>query len=327
MMYVLLLIGFVLLIKGADFFVDGASSIARLLKIPAVIIGLTIVAMGTSAPEAAVSITAALEGNNAIALSNVIGSNIFNILVVAGVCAVMLPYTVEKGILKRDFPINIVFSIIVTVMALMGGISRIGGVILLLCMVFYLYLTIRAAKKGKLEDDGNDTSSNLYKSLMRKMDNFIPSETASGAILSVLFCIVGLAAVILGGQMVVNNASAIASAWGLSDTLIGLTIVALGTSLPELVTSIVASRKGESDLAMGNVVGSNIFNLAFILGMSATVHPFAAPDFAFIDAAIMTITAVLMLILCSGKKHMLNRWEGAFCVLAYIVYTAYIIMR
>lgn len=327
MMYVLLLIGFVLLIKGADFFVDGASSIARLLKIPAVIIGLTIVAMGTSAPEAAVSITAALNGNNAIALSNVVGSNIFNILVVAGVCAIMLPYTVEKGILKRDFPINIIFSIIILVMTYMGGISRIGGIILLLCMAFYLYLTIRAAKRGKMEDEGNDTSSNLYKALSRKMESFIPSQTVSGAILSVLFCIVGLAAVILGGQMVVDNASAIARAWGLSDTLIGLTIVAIGTSLPELVTSIVASRKGESDLAMGNVVGSNIFNIAFILGMSATLNPITAPDFAFIDAAIMTGTTALMLVLCSGKKHMLNRYEGVLCVAIYIAYTAYIIMR
>lgn len=327
MMYVLLLIGFVLLIKGADFFVDGASAIARLLKIPAVIIGLTIVAMGTSAPEAAVSITAALDGNNAIALSNVVGSNIFNIMVVAGICAIMLPYTVEKGILRRDFPINIIFSIIVAVMAYMGGISRIGGIILLLCMAFYLYLTIHAAKKGKTDDDGNDTSSNLYKAISRKMGSFIPSQTVSGAILSVLFCAVGLTAVILGGQIVVDNASAIAKAWGLSDTLIGLTIVAIGTSLPELVTSIVASRKGESDLAMGNVVGSNIFNLTFILGMSATLNPITAPDFAFIDAAIMTGTAVLIPILCSGKKHVFNRYHGIFCVLAYIAYTAYIILR
>lgn len=327
MMYVLLLIGFVLLIKGADFFVDGASSIARLLKIPAVIIGLTIVAIGTSAPEAAVSITAALNENNAIALSNVVGSNIFNILVVAGVCAVMLPYTIEKGILKRDFPINIILSIIVAIMALMGGISRIGGIILLLCMAFYLYLTIRAAKKGKIEDDENDTSSDLYKKLLSKMDNFIPSQTVSGAILSVLFCIVGLAAVILGGQMVVDNASAIARAWGLSDTLIGLTIVAIGTSLPELVTSIVASGKGESDLAIGNVVGSNIFNLTFILGMSATLNPITSPDSAFTDAVIMTGTAVLASVLCAGKKHIFNRCEGALCILLYIVYTAYIIMR
>jgi len=327
MMYVLLLIGFVLLIKGADFFVDGAASIARLLKIPAVIIGLTIVAMGTSAPEAAVSITAALNGNNAIALSNVIGSNIFNILVVAGVCAVMLPYTIEKGILKRDFPINIALSIIIVCMAYMGGISRIGGIILLICMFAYIYLTIRAAKKGKIEDDGNDTSSNLYKKLSKKMDNLIPSQTVSGAILSILFCIVGLAAVILGGQMVVNNASAIARVWGLSDTLIGLTIVAIGTSLPELVTSVVASRKGESDLAMGNVVGSNIFNLAFILGLSATVNPITAPEFSFIDAVIMTGITILAAILCSGKKHVLNRLEGALCILAYIAYTAYIIIR
>lgn len=327
MMYVLLLIGFVLLIKGADFFVDGAASIARLLKIPAVIIGLTIVAMGTSAPEAAVSITAALNGNNAIALSNVIGSNIFNILVVAGVCAVMLPYTIEKGILKRDFPINIALSIIIVFMAYMGGISRIGGIFLLICMVTYIYLTIRAVKKDKTEDDGNDTSSNLYKTLSKKMHNLIPSHTVSGAILSILFCIVGLTAVILGGQMVVNNASAIARVWGLSDTLIGLTIVAIGTSLPELVTSVVASRKGESDLAMGNVVGSNIFNLAFILGLSATVNPITAPEFSFIDAVIMTSVTILSAILCSGKKHVLNRLEGALCILTYIAYTAYIIMR
>lgn len=327
MMYVWLLVGFVLLIKGADFFVDGASSIARLLRIPAVIIGLTIVAMGTSAPEAAVSISAGLVGKNEIALSNVVGSNIFNLLVVAGVCAVMKPFAVEKTIFKRDFPINIIFSfILLFILWQFNEISRTSGIILLVCMAFYLFLTVRAAIKNKIEDD-NDTASDLYKSLADKLGKVICSKTAVDAILSILFCAVGLTAVIFGGDMVVDNASAIASSLGLSDTLIGLTIVAIGTSLPELVTSIVAARKGQSDLAMGNVIGSNIFNLAFIIGLSATIHPIAATPEAIFDTLIMIATTIVMYILCMGKKHIINRYEGAFCALIYIGYTVYIIMR
>lgn len=328
MMYVWLLVGFVLLIKGADWFVDGASSIARLLKVPAVIIGLTIVAMGTSAPEAAVSISAGLVGKNEIAISNVVGSNIFNLLVVAGLCAVMKPFTVEKSIFKRDIPINILFSfILLFLLWQFNKISRVSGAILLLCMAFYILLTIRAAIKGKIEDEG-DTSSDLYKSLADKMSKVIKSRKAVDTILSIFFCGVGLTAVIFGGDMVVDNASAIAKAWGLSDTLIGLTIVAIGTSLPELVTSIVATRKGQSDMAMGNVIGSNIFNLAFILGMSAVINPIAVTDpNAIYDAIIMTATAILAFFFCIGKKHILNRYEGTLFVLLYIAYTAYIIMR
>ncbi len=327
MMYLLLLIGFVLLIKGADFFVDGAASIARLLKIPTVIIGLTIVAMGTSAPEAAVSITAGLSGHNEIAVSNVVGSNIFNLLMVAGVCAVMKPFAVEASIFRRDFPVNIAFSLILLFMAWqLGQISRISGAVLLLLMLLYILITIRSAIKGKTEGE-EDTASDIYKYFNRKLDNIIPSQKASDAVLSVLFCIVGLAAIILGGDMVVDNASKIASTWGLSDTLIGLTIVAIGTSLPELVTSVVAARKGQSDMAMGNVIGSNIFNLAFILGLSAAIHPIAIAPEAVTDIIIMTAITLAMLALTVGKKHILNRYEGALCVAAYIAYTAYIIMR
>ena len=327
MMYVILTIGFILLIKGADFFVDGASSIARLLKIPSVIIGLTIVAMGTSAPEAAVSITAALNGSNEIAISNVVGSNIFNLLVVAGFCAVMMPLTVEKSLFKRDFPINILFSFVLLFFVMSGQISRLGGVILLVCMAVYLFITIRSAKKGNAENS-EDTASDFYKFLNKKMNSFIPSPTAAGTILSILFCAVGLTAIILGGNMVVNSATDIARTFGVSDTLIGLTIVAIGTSLPELVTSIVASRKGENDIAMGNVIGSNIFNLVFILGISAVLNPITVTANAVGDVGIMTATTILMMILCLGKKkHILNRYEGALCVLAYLAYMAYIIMR
>lgn len=327
-MYVWLLVGFVLLIKGADFFVDGASSIAKLLKIPTVIIGLTIVAMGTSAPEAAVSISAGLVGKNEIAISNVVGSNIFNLLVVAGICAVIKPFPVEKSILKRDFPINIIFSfILLFIIWQFGQISRLSGAILLLCMAFYLFLTIRAAIKNKVEDDGDDTSSDLYKSLSEKLGKVINSQKVVDTVLSIIFCGVGLTAVIFGGDMVVDNASAIAKTLGLSDTLIGLTIVAIGTSLPELVTSVVAANKGQSDMAMGNVIGSNIFNLAFILGLSSVINPITAAPEALLDVVIMTSTTILMLFLCMDKKNILKRHEGALCVLIYIGYTAYIIMR
>lgn len=305
MMYLLLLIGFVLLIKGADLFVDGSSSIAGILKIPSVIIGLTIVAMGTSAPEAAVSINAGLAGNSDISLGNIVGSNIFNLLIVIGACAVIFPAASNEDILKRDLWWNIGVSALLFVLIINGGISRAEGLILLAVFLFYLGLMLRSALQNRVEETPKDLLP-LWK--------------------SILYVVFGLAAVVFGGDMVVDNASMIAKAWGMSDTLVGLTIVAIGTSLPELVTSITASKKGDSGIALGNAVGSCLFNVLFILGIASTLTPINAVPELIIDAVILIAVTILILIVAkTGKKT--NRLEGIICVAAYIIYTVYIIMR
>ena len=305
MMYLLLLIGFVLLIKGADLFVDGSSSIAGILKVPSVIIGLTIVAMGTSAPEAAVSINAGLAGNSDISLGNIVGSNIFNLLVVIGACAVIFPAKSNEEILKRDLWWNIGVSVLLLITIFDGNLSRLEGIIFLAIFVFYLGLMVKSAMKNRIEETPMDVLP-LWKSL--------------------LFVFLGLAAVVFGGDMVGDNASMIAKAWGMSDTLVGLTIVAIGTSLPELVTSITASKKGDSGIALGNAVGSCLFNILFILGMASTLTPINAVPEWIIDTAILIAVTILILIVAkTGKKT--NRMEGIICVAAYIIYTAYIIMR
>lgn len=305
MMYLLLLVGFFFLVKGADVFVDGASSVAKILKIPSVVIGLTIVALGTSAPEAAVSLTASLSGNNEISLGNIIGSNLFNLLVVIGVCAVIFPVATNLEILKRDMVWNIVSSAALFALILDGRISRAEGALLLTGMAVYLLLLIRSALKNRLEGE-EEVPMSVFKSL--------------------IFIGLGLAAVVLGGRMVVDNASLIASAWGMSDTLIGLTIVAIGTSLPELVTSVVASRKGDSGIAIGNAVGSCLFNILFILGMTSAITPIAASPELMIDIGILTAVTILMFIVARSNMQT-SRLEGAVCVLGYIAYSAYIIMR
>ena len=305
MMYLLLLIGFVLLIKGADLFVDGSSSIAGILKVPSVIIGLTIVAMGTSAPEAAVSINAGLAGNSDISLGNIIGSNIFNLLVVIGACAVIFPAKSNEDILKRDLWWNIGASVLLLITIIDGNLSRLEGLLFLAVFIFYLGLMVRSAMKNRMEETPMDVMP-LWKSL--------------------LFVAGGLAAVVFGGDMVVDNASLIAKAWGMSDTLVGLTIVAIGTSLPELVTSITASKKGDSGIALGNAVGSCLFNILFILGMASSITPINAVPELIIDTAILIVVSILILIVAKTGKTT-NRVEGIICVTAYIIYTAYIIMR
>lgn len=305
MEYLLLLIGFVLLIKGADFFVDGSSSLARIMKVPSVIIGLTIVAMGTSAPEASVSVNAALAGSNDIAISNVIGSNLFNGLVVVGVCAFMAGFKTNPEILKRDMPLNIIVTAILCIMLLDRHINRIEGIILLIGMAVYIAaMVISALKNRETADDCKILS--LPKSL--------------------IFIIGGLISVIFGGTLVVDNACLIAKDFGVSENFIGLTIIAIGTSLPELVTSITATRKGDSGLALGNAIGSNLFNILFILGMSATICPLNVLSESIIDCIILLVSAVILYVFARTKKTM-NRWEGIVCVFLYVGYTAYLLIR
>ena len=305
MEYLLLLIGFVLLIKGADFFVDGSSSLARIMKVPSVIIGLTIVAMGTSAPEASVSINAALAGSNDIAISNVIGSNLFNGLVVVGVCAFMAGFKTNPEILKRDMPLNIIITAILCIMLLDRHINRIEGIILLIGMAVYIAVMVISALKNRETADECKILS-LPKSL--------------------IFIICGLIAVIFGGTLVVDNACLIAKDFGVSENFIGLTIIAIGTSLPELVTSITATRKGDSGLALGNAIGSNLFNILFILGMSATICPLNVLSESIIDCIILLVSAVILYVFARTKKTM-NRWEGIVCVFLYVGYTAYLLIR
>ena len=306
MTYLLLLIGFLLLIKGADYFVEGSSSVAKLLKVPSVIIGLTIVAMGTSAPEAAVSITAGLAGNNEIALSNIVGSNFFNLLVVVGVSAAVKPFLADKSIIKRDYPISILLTIILWFFARDGILTRLEGVILLVLFVSYIGYMVYTSLKNRTTSDE-------------------PVKTLS-PIKSALYILGGIAAIIYGGDLVVDSASKIAATFGLSQTLIGLTIVAIGTSLPELVTSLVAARKGESELALGNVVGSNIFNIVFILGSSVAISPIAVAFESITDIILLLGATVLVYIFIrSGSK--VTRTQGIISVLLYVLYTAYIIMR
>jgi cation:H+ antiporter len=318
----LLIVGFVALVKGADYFVDGSASLAKVFRVPSLIIGLTIVALGTSAPELAVSSTAALQGSNEIALSNVVGSNMFNLLVVLGSCALFSTVPGNRDIFKRDFP----FSIIITIMVLIftfsantfagnlfsrnmadqaGLISRIEGIVLIVVFVCYIIALIKAAKNNKTEESEEE--------LMPVWKCF-------------LFIILGLVAIVAGGQAVVYSAKEIARAFGMTETLIGLTVVAFGTSLPELVTSVVAARKNETGLAVGNVIGSNIFNLMLILGVSAALHPVAVNFASFFDLIILIIMSIVTYLFLISKKE-LNRPEGIIMILMYVAQIAFAIVR
>ncbi len=278
MVYVWLVVGFVFLIKGADLFVEGSSSVAKILRVPSVIIGLTVVAFGTSAPELAVSVTAALSHNNGIAVGNVIGSNIFNLLMVTGLSCIVMTLPADKKIMKGDFPFSI----------------------------FFLYRTIQAAKDGRM-DEGEEIKT------------MSPAK-------SLIFIVGGLVGIVLGGDLVVDSASSIAAAFGLSQNLIGLTIVAMGTSLPELVTSVVASRKGENGLALGNVIGSNIFNILLILGVSSVLSPIQVTVVSVYDLICLIVFSGVFWIV--GKREMrYSRIHGISMVAVYAAYMIYIILR
>lgn len=319
---ILLLVGFVALIKGADIFVDGSASIARRFGVPGVIVGLTIVAMGTSAPELAVSVSAGLSGSNEIAVSNVIGSNLFNLLVVLGVCALMKPLPVDEGIKKRDYPICLIATLTLLVFAatkiilgprpdladthaISGELSRVRGLAFILGFIAYLIYTIKRAKNSQDKDDSYEPEP-MWK--------------------SILFILVGIGLIVVGGDGVVTSARNLALMWGMSETLVGLTIVAIGTSLPELVTSIVASAKGENGMALGNAIGSNIFNLLLILGTSSSLNPIPITVASFFDIAILLgVSVACYFFVCTGKK--ITRIEGGIMVMAYAAYTVYAIMR
>ena len=314
-----LILGFLLLVKGADLFVDGASSIAKRLRIPSLIIGLTIVAFGTSAPELAVSVTAALKGSNDIALGNVVGSNIFNLLVVIGVSAMICPLAVEKSMIKKDYPLSIGATLLLGLLVMdqfLGkkdamSLSRLDGIILLAGFALFMYLTIREGLAKRKEQ-------------LQSQEEEIPVKYSLPV--SILLSVAGLLGIIFGGDMTVNSAKEIATAFGLSEALIGLTIVAIGTSLPELVTSVVASKKGESDIALGNAVGSNLFNILFILGVSSTILPMSVSPTYLYDIGFLLVVSLLVFIPVAAKQK-ISRGTGAAMTGAYILYTIYLIMR
>ncbi len=329
MNYILLLLGFILLVKGADYFVDGSSSIAKKLKIPSLIIGLTIVAFGTSAPEAAVSITASMNGQNGMAIGNVIGSNIFNLLMVIGASGIIKPLLVEKSMLSKEFPFTLLVSILLVVFCAdtlifgnsINTIGRIDGLILLALFAVFLYSLIHSALKNRKENISElETSIDIE---VAEVD-VVSVEKNNSMIKSVLVSIVGIAAIIFGGNLVVNSASSIASSFGVSDQLIGLTIVSIGTSLPEFVTSIIAARKGESDLALGNVIGSNIFNILFVIGASAIISPMTVGPKLLIDGAIMILSTILVYFY-SFRKNNISKFESLSLLILYFGYMGYLI--
>lgn len=302
--YVLLVVGFVLLIKGADFFVEASSSIAKTLRVPSIIIGLTIVAFGTSMPELAVSTTASLAGNNEIAVGNVIGSNIFNLLVVLGACGAIRPFAVQ---LRWDYAASVGVAAALFFM-IVGDhfVSRTEAIILLVLFVIFVAMTVRDALINRTEEEEE------YKSIT--------------PLRCVIYIVGGLAAIVCGGDLVVECAKEIALALGMSQTLVGLTVVALGTSLPELVTSVVASRKGENGLALGNVIGSNIFNILMVLGASAAVKPVPVNGLAVVDAACLIVFSLITWLLCRSKLR-ISRMEGLIMLGMYTVYLIYICIR
>ncbi len=310
----MLVLGFVLLIKGADYFVDGASAIAKKLKIPSLIIGLTIVAMGTSLPELAVSVTASIGGNNALSVSNVVGSNLFNLMVVLGMSALMNPIVVGIETLKKDYPFSVACAVVLLIMGAIGmELGRVDGIILLVVFVGFILFQVRSALKHRKEAmESNDNEDEEIKD--------IPLWLAA------IYILGGVIAIKYGGDFVVNSAVTIAEFFGLSQTLIGLTIVALGTSLPELVTSVVAARKNELDMAVGNVVGSNVFNILMILGVASAISPITFLMENIIDIGILLVFSLITFLFCRTRNE-LGKKEGFSMLALYAGYLVYIILR
>lgn len=303
---VLLIVGFVLLIKGADYFVEGASDLANKLKIPSMIIGLTIVAFGTSAPEAAVSIASALTHNNAIAVSNIIGSNIFNMLVVVGATAVIYKINIEKNSLKIDFPVLMVSCLLLLIFLITGNqISRIEGIIFLIFIIGYIAWLIMDAKKDK--------------------GNMNIEESHLSTPIIAIYIICGLIAIVIGGDLVVNSAKDIAISLGMSETLVGLTIVAIGTSLPELITSITAALNKKQDIALGNAIGSSTFNILFILGLTDVISPITTTNVMIIDTIVMIVLLGISYILAYDKQDF-NKKDGIILLAIFVVYMIFIIL-
>lgn len=316
MTYLILALGLAALIKGADYFVEGTSGIAKLLRIPPLLIGLTIVAFGTSSPEAAVSIKAAMDGNNGIALGNVVGSNIFNITLIIGITALISPLQVERETVKKEIPFTLLSSILLFILVLdvplqgfaINTVTRADGLVMMSFFAIFLYYIFEVAKhsRDKVQEEPGPTSMSMGK--------------------NILYTIGGLVAIIWGGDLVVKSSISIALAFGLSETLVGLTIVAVGTSLPELITSVTAALKKHSEIAVGNIVGSNIFNILFILGVSSLISSISVETKIFTDLGFMIFFTIILFIF-SRTHHRISRLEGTILAISYVAYAVYIIIR
>ncbi|MBM7569738.1 calcium/sodium antiporter [Aquibacillus albus] len=317
MTYLLLIIGFVLLIKGADYFVEGSSKIAGLLRVPPLLIGLTIVAFGTSSPEATVSILAAVEGTADLALGNVVGSNIFNISLVVGITAMINPLKVENNTIRKEIPFTLLSSVALLILISdvylqfvnENLISRSDGFIFLLFLAVFIFYIFEVARNSREVEVAEEV----------KLESV-------GWLKNILYTIGGLLAIIFGGDLVVNSSTTIAYKVGMSETLVGLTIVAVGTSLPELITSITAAIKKHTDIAIGNIVGSNIFNILFVLGTSSVISPLPVNGKIFVDIYLMVLLTVVLFIF-SRSKTRITRLEGCVLAVVYVGYLVYIFMR
>lgn len=317
--YIFLLVGFYVLIKGADLFVEGSSSVAKRFNIPSIIIGLTIVACGTSLPELSVSLTAALSGSNDLAIANVVGSNMFNSLVAIGACAFIAPVVVPNSLMKKELPFSIFITLILFIS--LGGLrfhdiingdgvfvlSRSCGVLLLAIFVYFIVSSVKQALKSTNTDESEEIK--------------LMSPVAS-----VLSIVAGGIAIMIGGELVVSAASKIGLSFGMSQSLVGLTIVALGTSLPEFVTSVVAAKKGENEMALGNVIGSNIFNILLILGVSASISPILVTGQAVMDVFIALITGLVIYIVAK-TQNTIGKKEGVLLLILYVVFFFFILVR
>jgi len=305
-----LIIGMVFLIKGADFFVEGASNVAKALKIPSLIIGLTLVSIGTSLPELSVSVNSALQNSSDMSFGNVVGSNIFNVLVVIGASALFTPMIVSKTIKKFDIPVVIGLYLVLTIFAFVispNSITLVEGLIILVLFVTYLTFLVIRSKKEATEEEVEEKPTKKWW-------------------VNVIFIILGLAGIIAGGEFVVTTASALAIKFGMSELLVSLTIVAVGTSLPELVTSMVAAKKGENDIAVGNAIGSCLFNVSLILGISAMFNPLTIQTSSLVDVLVM-ILCVGLVLLFAFKSDKVNKTCGGIMVAIYVIYLVYIVLR
>jgi cation:H+ antiporter len=304
--------GLFLIIKGADFLTDGASSIARKYKVSTLLIGLTIVSFGTSLPELVVSSVSAMKGSSDMAMGNVIGSNMFNTLAIVGVTALFCPIVCKRDLLLRDIPVNVVVTCTLFVMVYyccgIGTLTRMEGATLLIIFAIYLGFTIYMSLKSAKRTDEETTG------------RMMPMWKA------ILWIIIGLAALIFGGDWFVDGAAGIAAGLGVSESVIALTIVSAGTSFPELATSVIAARKGDTDMAMGNVIGSNIFNIMFILGVASVINPITAKNIDILDFKILLFSILLLTAFCvMGKRHRISRWQGAVLTICMIAYYAYLV--
>ena len=298
----LIVVGVALVLFGADKLTEGASALARRLNVPEIIIGLTIVAAGTSAPELFVSLVSALNGTPDMAVGNVVGSNTMNAMLIVGTAALVAPMVISPSTVKKDIPCSVLASILLAVLAFDGFLGRFDGIVLLLGFTAFMTYTLVQSKAGK--DDVVKESSPVWK--------------------NILFIVFGLAGLVVGSNLFVDSASDVALSLGISEAVVGLTIVAGGTSLPELATSVVAARKGQSAIAIGNVIGSNVFNILFILGLTATINPLEIEGITTVDMAVMLLSVALIW-LFSRTRYTVERWEGAALLLGYMAYLWWLI--